>query len=151
MERGDVARLFNVAEADVTGVVETDETVLVTLKDGVQRICTEDGIFGVSDHPSNRQLRRWDKPLPGAVAEDADAEDGEALAEPDEDTADEDTADEAPAVEAAVDVVPDGSAKDVMAWVDDDQARAEQAKAAELERDNPRSTLLKQLDGVLES
>lgn len=133
MERGEVARMFNVAEADVA-----DFGVLVLLKpDGVQRVATADGVFGVSDHPSNRQLRKWPGgalPVVDGVVED--------------DTAAEVVAVEAPPVPVVEEAVPDGSAAVVLSWVDGDPARAERARAVEVEREAPRSTLLAQLEKV---
>lgn len=47
-----------------------------------------------------------------------------------------------------VDGPPDGSAADVLAWVDSDPARAEQAWVAEQLAESPRSTLLGKLDTI---
>lgn len=142
MERGDVARMFNVAEADVA-----EFGVLVLLKpDGVQRVATADGVFGVTDHPSNRQLRKW----PGGALPVVDGEDG-TPGEPAEAGAEKEPL-PSPVVEettaAEKNLVPDGSAETVLSWVDGDPRRAERAKVAELEREKPRSTVLAQLEKV---
>ena len=47
-----------------------------------------------------------------------------------------------------VDGPPAGSAADVLAWVDSDPARAEQAWVAEQLAESPRSTLLGKLDTI---
>lgn len=140
MERGEVARMFNVAEADVA-----DFGVLVLLKpDGVQRVATADGVFGVSDHVSNRQLRRW--PAGDTVSGIEPVEDEPTR--PDAPAAEAEPATPAPDEAAHVDEVPDGTAAVVLSWVGSDQARAERAAAAEKDRDQPRSTLLAQLEKV---
>lgn len=46
------------------------------------------------------------------------------------------------------DGVPDGTADEVLAWVGDDPARAEQAIQAETTRDKPRSTLITKLEKI---
>lgn len=43
------------------------------------------------------------------------------------------------------DDVPDGSTKEILAWVGDSEERAAKALAAEKSRDKPRSTLVKAL------
>lgn len=48
------------------------------------------------------------------------------------------------AVQALLDI--EGTTADVLAWAGDDPARAAEALAAELGRDKPRSTLVKQLE-----
>lgn len=45
--------------------------------------------------------------------------------------------------------VPDGTAKEVLAWVGDSQARADAALAAEQEREKPRSTLVDSLAEIV--
>lgn len=45
----------------------------------------------------------------------------------------------------------DASADDVMAWVDEDPDRAEEALEAEQAKDKPRSTLVKKLEKLTES
>jgi hypothetical protein len=57
MEHGDVARLLNVADADLRHYVENDDSVSVVLTDGVERLWTSDGVFAVNDCPQNRSLR----------------------------------------------------------------------------------------------
>lgn len=57
MEHGDVARLLNVADADLRHYVVNDDSVSVVLTDGVARLWTPDGVFAVNDCPQNRNLR----------------------------------------------------------------------------------------------
>jgi len=132
MEHGDVARLLNVADADVRHYVVNDDSVSVVLTDGVERMWTPDGVFAVNDCAQNRNLR----PLPdelrtaGVVTEEEVAESAEEQAE--------DTADE----------VPDGTADQVLSWVDGDPERAALAIEAEELREKPRTVLLGQLRKV---
>lgn len=49
---------------------------------------------------------------------------------------------------AGVEAVPEGTANEVLDWVGDDPARAQQALAAEQARDKPRSTLIAKLEAV---
>ena len=49
----------------------------------------------------------------------------------------------------AGDEVPDGSAKDVLAWVGDDSERALRALVAEQEKDTPRKVLVRDLEKLL--
>jgi hypothetical protein len=62
MERADVARLLNVAEADITDFV-AGEHLRVSLSNGAERLVTDDGVFALNDHSANRQLRRWTEPV----------------------------------------------------------------------------------------
>jgi hypothetical protein len=120
MERGDVARLLSVADADVESFEETTYGLLVNVRDGGRRVVTKDGLFG-DDHPANAQLRRWVEPAAEA---------------PPVETVDPDTHAD----------VPDGTAAEVLAWVDGDAERALLAYAFESAREKPRSTLLAKLD-----
>lgn len=135
MEHGDVARLLNVADADVRHYVVNDNSVSVVLTDGVERVWTPEGVFAVNDCPQNRSLR----PLPdelrtGLVSEDSISE--EVLETP--------PAEEEPSPEE----VPDGTADEVLSWVDGDPDRAALAIDAEGRREKPRSVLLGQLRKV---
>lgn len=137
MEHGDVARLLNVADADLKSYVESDDGVSVQLTDGVARMWTPDGVFAVNDCPQNRNLR----PLPeglrnaGVVTEDSIDEDEAEVA---------DAPEESPTTEA----VPDGTADEVLSWVAGDPGRAALAIEAEEHRDKPRSVLLGNLRKV---
>ena len=53
-----------------------------------------------------------------------------------------------PVVTGADQVVPDGSVTEVREWVGDDRRKAEAALTAELGRDKPRTTLVKDLEQV---
>jgi len=50
---------------------------------------------------------------------------------------------------SAVDTVTINTVQDVLEWVGDDKDRAQQAWDAEVERDKPRSTLVKALESIL--
>ncbi len=126
MEHGDVARLLNVADADLKSYVEHDDSVSVVLTDGVERMWTPDGVFAVNDCPQNRSLRPLPDDLRPTVSEDAIDEAEAEVADPQE---------EPP-------VVPDGTADEVLSWVDGDPDRAVLAIEAEEQRDKPRSVLL---------
>jgi hypothetical protein len=56
--------------------------------------------------------------------------------------------DAGPHPDTAEGAVPDGSAKDVLDWVDNDPDKAKSAAEAERVRDKPRSTLLADLDKI---
>jgi hypothetical protein len=124
MERGDVARLLSVADADVESFEENEHGLFVTVRDGGRRVVTKDGLFACDGHPANAQLRRWVEPA------------GEA---PPVETVDPDTHAD----------VPDGTAAEVLAWVDGDAERALLAYAFESAREKPRSTLLAKLDELV--
>lgn len=126
MEHGDVARLLNVADADVRHYVVNDDSVSVVLTDGVERMWTPDGVFAVNDCPQNRSLRPLPDDLRPTVSEDAIDEDEAEVADAEE---------EPP-------VVPDGTADEVLSWVAGDPDRAVLAIEAEEQRDKPRSVLL---------
>src|SRR2546425_651707 len=128
MERGDVARLLNVAEADIEAFADTEDGLFVDVRDAGRRVVTDDGVFGCDDHRANRQLRRWGGPVidPSGAAVEPMAD--EATEEPDT---------EEPAA-----VVPEGTAEQVLEWVDGDPVRATQALAAEQQRGKPRATLI---------
>jgi hypothetical protein len=141
MEHGDVARLLNVADADVRHYVVNDDGVSVVLTDGVERLWTPDGVFAVNDCPQNRSLR----PLPvelrsstGVLSEDEIASSDDEQEAPDEQAEEEPSAEE----------VPEGTADEVLSWVDGDPTRAAQAIEAEEQREKPRSVLLGNLRKV---
>jgi len=48
------------------------------------------------------------------------------------------------------DVVPSGNISTVLAWVGDDKDKAQQARDAEAEKDQPRSSLIERLDNIIE-
>lgn len=135
MEHGDVARLLNVADADVRHYVVNDDSVSVVLTDGVERLWTPDGVYAINDCPQNRSLR----PVPddlknvGSVSEDSIDEVEAEVPDPEEESSP---------------VVPDGTADEVLSWVDGDPDRAALAIEAEEQRDKPRSVLLGNLRKV---
>jgi hypothetical protein len=55
---------------------------------------------------------------------------------------------ELPAAPESGEAVPDGNIKEILDWVGDDKARAEQAEKAEKSSDDPRQTLLHRLKKV---
>src|SRR5882757_2700324 len=124
MERGDVARLLKVADADVESFEENAHGLFVTIRDGGRRVVTKDGLFACDDHPAGAQLRRWVEPV---------GESGPELVSLPE------------AVEvkpSEPEPVPDGIAEAVLSWVGSDPERALAAWDAEQARDKPRSTLI---------
>jgi hypothetical protein len=146
MERADVARLLNVAEADVCHYTETDESVSVMLIGDVARLWTPDGVFAVNDCPANRQLR----PIPdewrargGTVTPQLVI-----VGETGPEIVDLPAGEVVTVSPPPVDEVPDGTAEQVLAWVDGDPDRAARAIDAEQSRDKPRSVLLANLRKV---
>lgn len=69
---------------------------------------------------------------------------GESIAEPAPPAAEPQLPQE-PAPEPPTDAVPDGTAADVLTWVDDDPDRARQALDAEQAREKPRTSLVAKL------
>jgi hypothetical protein len=124
MELGDVARLLSVADADVESFEENAHGLFVNVRDGGRRVVTKDGLFACDDHPAGAQLRRWVEPAAEA---------------PPVETVDPDTRAD----------VPDGTAAEVLAWVDGDAERALLAYDVESAREKPRSTLLAKLDELV--
>lgn len=127
MERGDVARLLSIADADVESFEENDLGLFVDVRDGGRRVVTKDGLFACDDHPAGAQLRQW-VPVAKPVVVDEPAE-----------------------VTAEPEAVPDGTAEAVLSWVDDDPERALAAWEAEQARDKPRTTLLAALEKLVSS
>lgn len=136
MEHGDVARLFDVADADVRHYVVDDDSVSVVLTDGVERVWTPDGVFAVNDCPQNRNLRPLPDDLKGALVteDETQAEPGV----PEEEVPGEPDGDD----------VPEGTADEVLSWVDGDPKRAALAIETEEQREKPRSVLLGNLRKV---
>lgn len=129
MDKHEAGRALGLADADVLSVEETEDGARVTVRDGGDRLITDDGVFALSDHPATAQLRRH-----GADDE---------AAEPD------DVPDPEPSADPADDEVPDGTAEAMLAWVGDDAERAQRALAAEDKRDHPRSTLVAKLRALV--
>lgn len=118
MERAEAARRLHVAEQDVRSIEPHSNGVVVTLADGTTRLLTEHG---------------WEHYT--APAEGLDA-------------SDEPEAAPAPSAERVTDVeVPDGSIREILTWVGDDQERALEALRAERARPTPRKTLVNELKG----
>jgi hypothetical protein len=139
MERGDVARLLSVADADVESFEETTYGLLVTVRDGGRRVVTKDGLFACDGHPANAQLRRW----PGHLVGEAGPE--LVLPPVGEPVSSVETSEPLP------EAVPEGSAEVVLSWVDGDPERALAAWEAEQARDKPRTTLLAALEKLVSS
>lgn len=149
MEHGDVARLLNVADADVRHYVVDDDSVSVVLTDGVERLWTPDGVFAVNDCPQNRSLRPVPEDLKSALVTEDEFEDGPRLVGergPEPRYPDESLAENL-ALKPA-DEVPSGTADEVLSWVDGDPERAALAIEAEEQREKPRSVLLGHLRKV---
>ncbi|MBC6458416.1 hypothetical protein [Actinomadura sp. HBU206391] len=118
--RADVARAMGMKPREIVDAEEADGGLVVTTHDGVKTLLTEDG-----------EVKPY-APSPVEVAK-------EKLAE---------IVDQPPATPGP-DVVPDASAKDVLAWVGDDKERAAQALAAEEGREKPRSGLVGDLQKLV--
>lgn len=131
MDKHEAGRVLGLADADVLSVEQTEDGARVTVRDGGDRLITDDGVFALSDHPATAQLRRHE-------GDPASAEDSE----PYDPTQDDDPGD--PGTD-----VPDGSADVVLTWVGDDAERAQRALAAEDKRDHPRSTLVAKLRALV--
>lgn len=150
MEHGDVARLLNVADADLRHYVVNDDSVSVVLTDGVERLWTSDGVYAVNDCPQNRSLRPLPedmKSLVGVVTEDfvtAGQRGPESFVPPEGVK----VAAAHEGVKSVEDSVPDGTADEVLSWVDGDPKRAALAIETEEQREKPRSVLLGNLRKV---
>lgn len=134
MDRYEAARKLGLADADVLSVEPVESGTKVTVRDGGDRLVTDEGVFALSDHPATAQLRRHG--VDEEAVEDVPVEDGEQDEEPSEPEGSEDV---------DGDGVPDGTAESVLAWVGDDPERARAALAAEDRREHPRSTLVDKL------
>lgn len=126
MDRYEAARVLGVADADVLNLAEGVHGVEVDVRDGGRRLIRDDGIYAIGEHPGSAHLRRWKNVT---VAPESSP------AEPDRSEPDGET-------------VPDGTAQEVLAWVDGDPTRAAAALAEEEKRDNPRSVLISKLRKV---
>lgn len=93
----------------------------------------EAGWWHALHHDMASHGEQW-RPVPGAPAEDPPESAPEAEGSPGADSGDQ---------------VPDGPAKDVLAWVGDDSDRAVAALEAEEARDQPRTTLVAALEKVV--
>lgn len=134
MELGDVARLLKVADADIESFDDRYGVLKVNVRDGGQRIVTSEGVFAMDDHPANAQLRRW--PGLGLVGESGPEQVSSSLPE-------------VVAQLAESEPVPDGTAEQVLSWVDGDPERALAAWEGEQLREKPRSTLLAALEKLV--
>lgn len=148
MDRYEAARYLGLADTELLDARETEDGTAVHVKDGSERLITDDGVFALSDHPATAHLRRWegsDAPVKAlAVARE------------------ERTVEEKPDIDVELPVpseaelassseVPEGNADAVLDWVGDDRDRAAQALTVEKERENPRSTLISKLRKLAES
>lgn len=153
MEHGDVARLLNVADADVKKFMETDTEVFVKLSDGAERVITEDGVFAVNSAASNRSLRPWSGGCSGWDPDNVVApEDGDPYTEDEGGVRHYEPqwleTDVSGVEESPVETVPEGTADEVLSWVDGDPDRAALAIETEERREKPRSVLLGNLRKV---
>jgi hypothetical protein len=153
MDRFEAARTLGLADTEVLDAVETGDGTAVRVKDGSQRLITDDGVFALTDHPATSQFRRWEGSDAPVKALDEAREEQVAEETPDINVDLPPASKEQLAAEneAAAGDVPDGNADAVLDWVGDDRDRARQALEVEQERDNPRSTLIGKLRKVAES
>lgn len=120
----DAAVRLGVPEAEVAAVRDTIHGPVVTTTDGREYIVTDVGNLAFyGDAPKETAFPVF---VPAPVVDDEPAVDGDG------------------------DGVPDGSAKQVLAWVRDDRDRAAQALAAERSKgDDARSTLVAALEKLV--
>lgn len=149
MERGDVARLLQVADADVESYELAPDGLFVNLRDCGRIVVATEGVFACDDHPANRQLRPWpgrDTSLPGYLvpAPEVVVAVPEGI-QPGEWASTQGDGSGEPLPEA----VPDGTIDEILAWVDGNPERALQAYEVEETRDKPRSTLLAKLEELV--
>ncbi|GAA4626630.1 hypothetical protein GCM10023196_035640 [Actinoallomurus vinaceus] len=144
MDRFEAARHLGLADTEVVTVTDTADGTAVRVKDGSERLVTDEGVFALNDHPATANFRRWDGS--DAPAE-ALAEAREAAAPNEQPTAGESTEDR----DGKGGEVPDGNADAVLDWVGEDRDRAARALEVEVEREHPRSTLVSKLRKLAES
>jgi hypothetical protein len=158
MDRFEAARTLGLADTEVLDVKDTEDGTAARCRDGSERLITDDGVFALTDHPATTGFRRWDGSDAPAKALDEAREERVAEEKPDINVdlppaSKKQLAAETEATRVAKDddspevssEVPDGNADAVLDWVGDDRDRARQALAVEVERDNPRSTLISKL------
>lgn len=138
MDRGDVARRLGVGEADILSMEHHNGHLVVTLAPrGERKVLTETG------------WEAYDEEKHTAKAEDVET--GGENAQTGDPAADyEPNVSEPPTGDIDGDEVPDGNVKEVTDWVGDDRDRALRAYEAEQRRDNPRKSLLTDLERRLE-
>lgn len=154
MERGDVARLLSIADADVESFEENERGLFVDVRDGGRRVVTKDGLFAMDDHPANAQLRRWpyatggiiSPPNTGGDSVPALLSEGGYLTDTPIPPELAESLNKGPETIAEV---PEGIAEVVLSWVDGDPERALAAWDVEQARDKPRSTLLAALEKLV--
>lgn len=150
MERGDVARLLSIADADVESFEENELGLFVDVRDGGRRVVTKDGLFACDDHPANRQLRQWSPVAKPGLILTVVGIDKASEAFVDAQTAAEQLGHTLTALsDKPEESVPDGTAAEVLAWVGGSPERALQAYEVEEKRDKPRSTLLAKLEELV--
>lgn len=152
MDRFEAARTLGLADTEVLDAVQTGDGTAVRVKDGSQRLITDDGVFALTDHPATVGFRRWegsDAPVK-ALAEEREEKVAAETPDIHIDLPPASQAEMAAENEAASGDVPEGNADAVLDWVGDDRDRAEQAIAVEKERENPRSTLISKLRKLAE-
>lgn len=121
--RAEVARAMGMKPAEVVAVDEVDAGLVVTTHDGVRSLLTEGG--GVEPYA----------PSPVEVAKEELAE---LVQQPP-------ATPENPVTGAPVNVVPEGSEKDVLDWVGEDKERAGLALKVEQNHAKPRKGLVEKL------
>jgi hypothetical protein len=126
------AHALGVPEREVLDVADHDDGHKVTTSDGVAYHVTEDGeVSYLANYPKDTlfPVRASEPPPPAELlGQEEGAEDQVAPGLEDDET------------------VPDGPVGTVLAWVNRDQARAARALRAERDRDEPRQTLVAQLE-----
>ena len=133
LSKAEAAARLGVPEREVLDVADAEGDYRVSTTDGVAYLVTDDGkVAYLANYPPDTLFPvRKPPPAPEPTGEDGDEDDeGEG--------GDEDGGEE--------EAVPDGAIGEVLAWVNRDQARAARALRAERDRQEPRQTLVVQLE-----
>lgn len=156
--RAAVAQRMGMKPSEIVNVAEDGDSVLVVTHDGVHSRIDESGVTVVSApaplprDPSTGEIPSTVAEQPAVVLDEADrctACGGTGLRGDELARADEPSTADAEPDEADGDEVPDGTAKEVLAWVGSDPDRARRALQAEQQREDPRSGLTGALEKVV--
>jgi hypothetical protein len=132
LSKEDAAKRLGVPEREVLEVQAADDGDHVTTTDGVSYHITDERVAYLANYPKDTLFPVHEPP--------PETQPAELLGEPD-------GAQDAVAPELSDDEdVPEGAVGQVLAWVNRDRARAARALKVEREREEPRATLVTQLE-----
>ena len=132
LSKAEAAARLGVPEREVLDVADAEGDYRVSTTDGVAYLVTEGGeVAYLANYPPDT-LFPVHKPPPAP--------------EPTGEHVDEDGKGEGGGEDGGEEEVPDGAIGEVLAWVNRDQARAARALRAERDREEPRQTLVTQLE-----